>query len=139
MHRYYEDILSLTDKPPLWWDENAVPRYCPFEPTKIAGFYAHQAALVLIACQSCGTEFKVVISMDSIEALQTGSWLAESVPNIWYGDPPNTRCCPSGPTMRSDTKKILEFWQHVDSSWVRVHELELECEAEGSYDETRSS
>lgn len=29
---------------------------------------------------------------------------------IYYGDPPNIGCCPSGPTMNSIPVKIVEYW-----------------------------
>jgi hypothetical protein len=32
MNNCYDDTRAMTDKMPLWWDENAVPRYCEFHP-----------------------------------------------------------------------------------------------------------
>jgi hypothetical protein len=53
MHNYYKDIISKIPEEPQWFDEEAVPRYCPFTPDKLANIYADECALVLIQCQGC--------------------------------------------------------------------------------------
>lgn len=62
MHNYYKDILDLTDREPLWFDEHAVPRFVDFSPMRIASIYADECALVEIACQSCDALFHVAMS-----------------------------------------------------------------------------
>jgi hypothetical protein len=68
MHHDYSDITNLTDNNPLWYDENGVPRYCAFHPSHLANIYAGEAALVLIECQGCRTEFWVAFSELNQEA-----------------------------------------------------------------------
>lgn len=38
MHASYSDITDRLGEP-QWWDENAVPRYCEFEPARVANIY----------------------------------------------------------------------------------------------------
>lgn len=118
MHIRYSDILDRIPEPPLWFDENAVPRYCTFSPKSTAYFYAREAALVLIECQSCATPFKVAFTEwnlreelwdDNKEKIKNISDLI-SDGSIHYGDPPNIRCCCAGPTMNSVPIRVLEYW-----------------------------
>lgn len=138
MHRYYGDIIQRIDIDPLWWDDNAVPRFCPFSPREIADIYADECALLLIACQSCGTRFRAAISSSPLARLVTPTGRLYAEPpslgdhiengNIGYGDPPNAQCCMAGPTMTSDTLQVLEFWRkpHVPPyDWVRLREYEV--------------
>jgi hypothetical protein len=110
MHNDYSDITSRITEPPKWWDEHAVPRYCDFGPEKVANIYADEVALVEIACQNCGRRFQVAFVADLMRHLARGGSdkpynrdnLAQAIRGgiIHYGDPPNTGCCPAGPTMR---------------------------------------
>jgi len=117
MHNNYQDILENIDKEPSWFDENAVPRFCSFSTSALANIYAQEAALVLIKCQACETEFKVAFSeLNMKEKLWDG---LDKVCNIsdfildktlHYGDPPNIECCAAGPTMGSVAIRVLEYW-----------------------------
>ena len=57
--------------------------------------------------------------------------LAEQVTDgsIHYGDPPNSGCCPAGPTMNCEDLAVVEFWRRyrttVREGWQRVSELEI--------------
>lgn len=134
MHHHYIDIRSRIPEPPLWFDENAVPRYDAFRPRDVADIYAKEVALVLIACQNCKQEFKVAFSynaMDEVRAIAGGHKrisLADSIRRGWihYGDPPNVECCGAGPTMNSDPICVLEYW-HKDNAfeWQRDQNLEI--------------
>jgi hypothetical protein len=135
MHVCYQDILDLTSEEPKWFDENAVPRFCKFSPDKVPNIYARQAALYLIKCQACGKHFKVAessygekdILMDSVSSIR------ESIikGTLCFGDPPNINCCPSGPTMSSDTIRVLEYWTREKVfEWVRDKTLEVSFEQE---------
>ena len=67
MHNSYEDIIILGSelgKEPIWWDENAVPRYCQFHPKEVANIYASEVCLLLIECQGCQFKFKVAMCFD---------------------------------------------------------------------------
>lgn len=139
MHHDYSDIRDLIPEPPKWWDENAVPRYCNFAPSKIADIYADEAALVCIACQNCGTKFPVAFSCSSAEIEmaehrgQNAKSLAEHIKNdtIHYGDPPNTHCCAAGPTMNCYDLHVIEYWRRNKSTgyvWQRDKELEMPLE-----------
>lgn len=157
MHHHFKDITSRIAEPPKWWDEHGVPRFCDFAPTEVADIYANEAALVLITCQNCGHEFEVAISlsdMDKIEAMgryeakgldtlraAEKAWelsLARMIKEktIHYGDPPNTGCCAAGPTMNSEPRRVLQYWERgrtdakgkMNFDWERDPSLELNIE-----------
>ena len=133
MNNYYEDIISQLGEP-LWWDEHAVPRYHEFSPEDVASIYAKEVVFFLIKCQNCGKEFKVAISNDGYDRKYDKFSLIPHVLNksIGYGDPPNIKCCDAGPSMTSDSVRVLEFWHryfeqnHFD--WERVPALEVNLE-----------
>lgn len=107
MHASYEDILSRISEPPRWFDENAVPRYCRFEPKRAANIYAKEVVFLLICCQACRKEFRVAISSGELKpvlARQIG------IGKLRYGDPPNVSCCAAGNTMNSVSLRVLEYW-----------------------------
>ncbi len=125
MKTAYYDILSLTDKKPLWFDEQAVPRYLPFKPDMV-NIYASEVCLFEIKCQGCGHIFIVALSyhhfFDKVK-------LSEAIEdnNLNYGDPPNIGCCDAGPTMTSDSIRVLEFWaKNVSYKWERKPQYEHE-------------
>ncbi len=132
MHTNYQDILSLTNKDPLWFDERAVPRFCPFEPKKLANIYAHEACLLEIKCQACGHPFVVAMSYGNYEEMQGRQSLSEAIlynNELFYGDPPNIGCCDIGITMTSVAVRVLEFWISDITTgyhWQRKSELERE-------------
>lgn len=131
MNHHYRDIRDKAGEP-LWWDENAVPRYCEFGPRETANIYAREAALVLIRCQDCGAEFKVAFSYSPWpDREKISDQIKTDV--IHYGDPPNADCCPAGPTMNSVPVRVLEFWTQTDlvtDGWRRVPDLEREIDCE---------
>ena len=140
MNCYYEDIIKKIDEEPQWFDEYAVPRYCKFTPREAANIYANECALALIACQDCHRKFKVCFSRSAHDDIKhmvmfgknkKPPTLAEAIKNktIHYGDPPNIRCCPAGPTMNCDDLKVLEYWVHNKKfEWVRRKRLEIELD-----------
>lgn len=152
MKHHYADIRSRIPEPPKWWDERAVPRYVDFSPDELANIYAEECCLLLICCQQCGQEFKVAMSIDSMErfrtlmqagpvtrldreiALSGGMFLAEGIRHnmIEYGDPPNIDCCGAGPSMNSVPKRVIEYWRKTieNFSWKRDAALEREIHHE---------
>lgn len=148
MHCAYDDIRGRIREEPKWWDERMVPRYCDFSPEKVADVYAEEAALVLIACQSCGYEFKVAFSHSSLSAMarHLGPGRTHFHPSEWFkvpartlardieektigcGDPPNIGCCMAGPTMSSNVVGVLEYWRRRRKTmeWARDTSLETE-------------
>lgn len=136
MNEYYKDIIEKIPEKPTWFDEHAVPRYCQFSPREIANIYADECALVLIACQSCKTEFKVALSHDKMDNVRYRMMFDRDCPSlaneigdrtIHYGDPPNIECCPTGPTMNSVPIKVLQYWERWNIfEWKRHKELEIE-------------
>lgn len=122
MHHDYEDIRSRIAEPPLWWDENAVPRYCAFEPNAIANIYADEAVLAEITCQRCGRPFRVAFSQDGMQRCtrKGNARLADDIrlKELHYGDPPNARCCDAGPTMNSEPRRVLEYWSTHHAEYV---------------------
>lgn len=130
MLHHYNDILALTDKKPLWWDEAGVPRFCEFHPTESNNIYADEVVLLLIACQSCLVEFEVTMSwtrwaMSSFAKQRED--MTKFVAGLHYGDPPcRTPNC-SGCTMNCNDLKVLQFWRKQDiTEWERVRELEID-------------
>lgn len=133
MNNHYYDILSRIDQEPLWWDENAVPRFDEFTPHSVANIYADQVVLALITCQGCGQEYRVAFSSSAIDRhLRGQANLADQVGNktLHYGDPPNASCCSAGPTMNSEPRRVLEFWTKAPDGFdlIRVPDLEIDIQ-----------
>lgn len=128
MRHDYLDIAARIKEAPQWFDEHGVPRYCRFHPAEIANVYAQEAVLMEIACQRCGHLFPVAISQDDLERFNAKHTLAEmiGVRELHYGDPPNVACCDAGPTMNSEPRKVLEYWQTNKGEWTRNPELEVD-------------
>ena len=132
MHNAYKDITSKLGTP-QWYDENATPRYCDFSPDQVADIYANQVALLLIACQACGKQFKVAISTSIVASIGKDIGVTSLLDRYTiygaecafsYGDPPNAGCCGAGATMSSDTIAVLEFYDRQWTDWYRHPELE---------------
>ena len=123
----YRDILNMADEcgrgDALWFDENGVPRFCDFHPTRLADIYARTAILCRVACQSCGKTFMMAQSKGQLERVN-GAWMeAKPFPTdpdlIAFGDPPCWGC--SGATMSSDTVEIVQRWAYGKGyKWERV-------------------
>jgi hypothetical protein len=129
MNHHYKDIRDKLGEP-LWWDEYAVPRYCEFAPDETGDIYAREAVLLEIACQDCGTRFKVCMTTPPYTQRPS---LADLVRDdeVHYGDPPNAGCCAAGPTMNSVPLRVLEFWDRtVGLDWQRIPDLQREIECE---------
>lgn len=133
MNHHYADIRNLIPTPPLWWDENAVPRYCTFTPAETANIYAEQVVLLRVRCQSCGRPFDVCMSWSALDSVRNRvTPLDEQIreKSIHYGDPPNVECCLAGATMNSEPDRVLEFWRHVPGKWEHVRDAALEISVE---------
>lgn len=139
MNANYADIIDRVVEAPIWFDEHAVPRYCPFKPNETASIYADEAVLFEIECQRCATPFLVCMTSDPMSRMAQASLrdgvfsLEKRIPDtLEYGDPPNIECCAAGPTMKSVPLRVVEFWRRVSRPprWVRAPELEvaLTCE-----------
>lgn len=131
MNHHYRDIRSRIAEPPVWFDECAVPRWCPFHPREAADIYAREVALLAIECQSCGYPFVAAVS-HSDDGLRAIPPLSERIADrtIHYGDPPNVECCPAGPTMNCIDRRVLEYWRLEKHEWVRDYEYEVEIESD---------
>ena len=132
MNTDYFDIRSRIPEPPKWYDEHAVPRYCECAPNKVANIYVDEAALVLIKCQACSTPFEVVFSRGREGGWNVTSMLYEQIEKkgLEYLDPPNIGCCASGPTMTSDSVRVLQYWSRLNGAleWKRDPRFEIEME-----------
>ncbi len=151
MKACYSDILKLTKKQPLWYDENGVPRYCKFTPSDLPSIYARIAVLMEIQCQACGKPFLVGIGSDkhtsppftkaqlkkypALEPLQRflkdlAAWKKSprnTSPPFYYGDPPRHggKGCIAGGTMNSEVVRIVEYWEKGNiTEWKRFKRLE---------------
>lgn len=131
MRHNYDDIRSRIAAAPLWWDEHAVPRYAPFDPSLVANIYAVEAALVEIECQACRHPFLVAFSIDRMQiAMGDAAETGMDVRTLHYGDPPNIGCCPAGPTMNSIPRRVVQFWTRPHLDWIRrpSEEVPIVCE-----------
>ena len=83
--------------------------------------------------------FLVSDPWNSTERLLSGRVMLSQRVSTWeYGDPPNARCCPPGPTMSSVVLRCVEFWRRSLTSarqWERVPELEIEIECDWAGEE----
>lgn len=125
----YSDILARAGEP-LWYDEHGVPRYVEFHPNRCVLLGAEEAFLVDVLCQGCGTPFLVALTWRDKSVYWLGKELPPSDRLTWtgggglhYGDPPNTGCCPAGPTMTSDFHRIAQAWIRTATDvWIRLDE-----------------
>ena len=118
MHSSYSDIMSRIDTPPLWYDENGVPRYDVFTPHLCPDIYAQQVVLLQIECQDCKRPFTVEMHGDVFHALRHPH-------KLHYGDPPFHDC--AGATMNCNDLAVLEVWvqsHNTPMKWQRRPDLE---------------
>jgi len=127
----YEDIRALTDAEPVWYGDNGVPRYAPFEP-RLLGVYDKIAVLAEIECQSCAA----LLLVGRGSPLYTfrsafGKWevvqhsLEKLARGFVFGDPPRHGCPGAGETMSCVERRIVEAWERVGFEWVRRPEHEI--------------
>lgn len=124
MKQSYDDIRDIIAKPPIWYDENGVPRYSAYHPSSGPNIYDREAVLFEVECQACQERFEVALSLDPHSGLV--SCLADRITHktLHYEDPPIHHCM--GDTMNSVPKKTLQVWRRegIRMEWVRVPELE---------------
>lgn len=127
MRHHYNDIRRHIAQDPKWFDEHGAPRYDDFEPSLSANIYATQVVLLRVHCQNCDHPFDACMSWSHYDAITGGCkiGLEEQVRDhsIHYGDPPNIECCPSGVSMNSVPRQVLQFWKR-GYSWERHPALE---------------
>jgi hypothetical protein len=124
----YDDIRDRIPDPPLWYDENGVPRYESHHPKFCPNIYADEVILLEIECQACHERFMVQMC--------SGRWRFRDGTLAWvtfkpdgclraphYGDPPRHDRC-AGDTMNCDDLRVVEFWERWPDEWQRVPELE---------------
>jgi hypothetical protein len=142
----YSDITSRLG-PPLWYDQNACPRYEPFDP-KYVTVYGGEVVLLRIACQACHKHSLVAVHAADLSDLitlkeQFGGvehlelitieelkQLCRLTPDkLSFGDAPNDvyaheipHC--SGTTMGSVTVGVEQWWVRDKFDWRRDQELE---------------
>ena len=116
MKSNYADILALTIKEPVWYDENGTPRFVPFRPELCPSIYAGVIVLLRIVCQWCGEEFLVEMHDSVFSPIKHPH-------KLHYGDPPIHNCV--GDTMNCEDLAVMEVWyrEHV-GDWIRRPELE---------------
>jgi hypothetical protein len=132
MNNYYADILALSPTSPIWWDENAVPRYCAFSPEEKADIYTDEVVLFHVRCQACRKGFHVVQSAkrqficEKVDYWPLAGQIITKM--LHYGDPPNVDCCSGGPTVNSEPNLVLQYWRRdwKSFSWIRMPEYEID-------------
>lgn len=121
VHARYDDIISRIGAEPIWFDENAVPRYCEFEPTASASIYASEVALAEITCQNCGRMFRVAFSCVNVQPETVAD--AIRAKTLHFGDPPNVGCCGAGPTMNSEPHRVIEYWHRHHKEYIQGNSI----------------
>lgn len=124
MKNSFDDLRSLSDKKPIWFDENGTPRFIQFHPTHCPNIYNNQSFLVLIACQGCKEEFNVELSFAMFNSF------SGEISRLHYGDPPAHGC--AGDTMTSEALKVIQAWNRAGRvrDWKRVKKLEVKIPSE---------
>jgi len=122
MHASYHDILSRISDPPLWWDQNGVPRFDPFQPCLCPDIYAEVVVLLEIACQDCEEHFCVEMHYGIFTPMSD----TRHPKMLHYGDPPRHGPHCIGETMNCDDLRVLEVWKRGSSlnGWDRCVDLE---------------
>ncbi len=148
MLREYSDIIKRLG-PPLWFDDNGVPRYEPFHPS-MCGIYDEYVALLDLRCQRCSSSILVAVERrkyqywPEIKETQLPHEKTGDLGGFHYGDPPRhnmdgsyhnkgdgwgSHC--SGVTMTSFPARIIEFWfKNADHNWERDPAKEFEFREE---------
>lgn len=121
----YEDIRSLTDRDPDWFDQNGTPRYAPFSPG-LLGVYDTVAVLAEVVCPACSWEGKVGIGWPEYE-ISASNVVRHSTEDLVrrcsYGDAPRHGCV--GDTMVVDIVSIEQAWERRGRrEWERRPDLE---------------
>lgn len=116
MKNNYSDIINAAGEP-LWFDENGVPRYTEFHPTRCVKKNAEEIFLVEVRCQICEKPFLVAVSWKNEPRYIGPHEIPPAKPlshvggvGINYGDPPNIGCCQSGACTSSEFHKIIQAW-----------------------------
>jgi len=130
----YPDYADIRDRlgTPVWFDEHRVPRYCAFDPNRIAHFYASETALLSISCVICRQEYIVAISMRAHKPK-----LSEMINGrvLDYGDLPNANCC-GNPHMSSEPRRVLQYWRRpLSGEWRRNSSFEIDIRPQWVLDE----
>lgn len=131
MKNNYNDILQLSAAPPLWWDENGVPRYKAFYPLTDAPLDTDEYVLTEIRCQECGKIYRVAIRQHGFSTEPDQLAREIKVRQIDYGDPPNDcgEDCHAGATMSSIPVRVIEYWARrkmAFKGWKRLTEFEVD-------------
>ena len=134
----YKDITNRLG-PPKWWDEAGVPRYCNFSPQLTNNIYATEVAYLEIACQRWAWRFTVVLSWGAMSEVHDIPRLSQQIVSgiVDYGDPPNTECCLSGPTMNSIPLIVVEFWRRNTDNrleFERISDYEIDVSPDWAKD-----
>jgi len=130
MFQEYSDITQRIAEPPMWWDENGVPRYIEFAPYRAANIYAIEVVLLDIACSCCLNRFQAALSGQGGAAHdEKGRSLADNIRSgeIDYCDPPNYGNCRDGPSTGCFNLHVLQYWRRQDGwrDWIRDSSLEI--------------
>lgn len=130
MLRDYDDIRSRISDPVLWWDDNGVPRYCEFHPSR-CGIYDAVVALIEVACQGCGRRLLVAVTLDGPALQELGDRYRRptrgDIGSFHCGDPPShgAEGCVAGDTMNVESVRLVEFWEREAGGWRRRPDHEV--------------
>jgi hypothetical protein len=124
MNRSYDDVLALTDRKPSFFQAGGFPRWEDFRPGASTDVYARDCAIAEIACQLCDTRFHVLMESTSRDRRTIREEIHDRT--LAYRDPPNVGCCSGGPSMTSETVRVLECWERMEGfQWRRDASAEV--------------
>ena len=136
MKTAYTDIIAKAG-PPLWFDENGVPRYTEFHPDRCVMMGAQEAILAEMRCQSCGTPLLVALTWQDKDRYIYGHALPPldrltkvGGNNLHYGDPPRTGCCDHGGSMTTEFHRIVQAWIRTAGPghpWMQLDQEAIEA------------
>lgn len=116
----YDDIQSLINREPIWWDRNDVPRYVPFRP----GGSSRECVLVLARARG-GPEYLQLIcgyteQFERAEQIIRRQFLP-------VGEPPAGLHAKNG-DVSAEGIKVLEYWRRETplQQWQRLPEFEID-------------
>ncbi|WP_374280869.1 hypothetical protein [Novosphingobium sp.] len=116
----YNDILERISERPTWW-WRGVPRYGAFHPALVT-LAGGEVLLVNAKCNLCDYEFRICTTGPG------GHWTfrdrIDVHASIGLGNAPSG-CCGHGVNFLLCERKVEEFWEWREDSWVRQTSWEL--------------
>ncbi|RVD66044.1 hypothetical protein [Mesorhizobium sp. M7A.F.Ca.ET.027.03.2.1] len=125
MNDPYDDILSLTDSKPIWWDVHDVPRFAPFRPGM--GAYGRPTECLLVLARARGGPEYLQLICGHTAQFERADHLTRSK-TLAMGEPPAGLHAENG-DLSVEPVKVLEYWRRDPNpfaKWQRLPEFEID-------------